>query len=101
MVEAANTPEIFTQLINSLGYTSVMDFAREQAKGIILQKIAYYKSRIDFFEQKYGMSFDAFCQNFEQIKQHSVFEKEDDSISWESSLDVVNAYQKDLLTLNQ
>jgi hypothetical protein len=36
MVEAANTPEVFTQLINSLGYTSVMDFAREQAKGIIL-----------------------------------------------------------------
>ncbi len=100
MVETANAPEIFTQLINSLGYASVMDFAREQARSIILQKIAYYKSRIDFFEQKYGMTFDIFCQTFEQIKQHTIFEKEDDSILWESSLDVVNAYQKDLLTLN-
>jgi hypothetical protein len=101
MVEVANTQETLTQLIHSLGYSSVIDFAREQAKGIIQQKIAYYKSRIDFFEQKYGMNFDAFCQNFEQVKQHTIFEKEDDSITWESSLDVVNAYQKDLLTLNQ
>jgi hypothetical protein len=100
MVEVANSQETLIQLIHSLGYSSVIDFAREQAKGIILQKIAYYKSRIDFFEQKYGMTFDTFCQSFEQIKQRSVFEKEDDSIVWESSLYVANAYQKDLLTLN-
>lgn len=101
MVEALNTPELLTQLINSLGYTSVIDFAREQAKGIIQQKIAYYGSRIDFFEQKYGMSFDTFCQSFEQIKQHTILEKEDDSIVWKSSLEVVKAYQKKLLSLNQ
>ena len=101
MVETANTPETLTQLIHALGYSSVIDFAREQAKSIIQQKIAYYKSRIDFFEQKYGINFDVFCQNFEQIKQHTIFEKEDDSIAWETSIDVVVAYQKDLLALNQ
>ena len=101
MVEIANTPETLTQLIHALGYSSIIDFAREQAKCIIQQKIAYYKSRIDFFEQKYGLNFDVFCQNFEQIKRHSIFEKEDDSIAWETSIDVVVAYQKDLLALNQ
>ena len=101
MVEIANTSETLTQLIHGLGYSSVIDFAREQAKGIIQQKIAYYKSRIDYFEQKYGMNFEIFYQNFEQIKQHTVIEKEEDSITWESSIDVVNAYQQDLLALNQ
>lgn len=101
MTGPANTPETLTQLIRGLGYLSVIDFAREQAKSIIQQKIAYYKSRTDFFEQKYGISFDVFCQDFEQIKQHTILEKEDDSIAWESSIDVVIAYQKDLLALNQ
>ncbi len=98
---AANTDDILTQTIQGLGYATLVDFAREQAKSILQQKVAYYQSRIDLFEQKYGLDFSQFCEQFGQIKSYSTIEKEDDSLLWETSLDVVNAYQHDLLALNQ
>ena len=101
MANLTATTDILTQTILDLGYTSVIDFAREQTKGIFQQKIAYHKSRIDFFEQKYGLTFAQFCDQFERIKSYSVLEKEDDSLIWETSLDAVNAYHSDLLALNQ
>lgn len=101
MATPANHTDVLTQTIQGLGYASVVDFAREQTKGILQQKIAYYQSRIDFFEQKYGLNFTEFCEQFEHIKPHTILEKEDDSIGWETAIDVVNAYHKDLLALNQ
>jgi negative regulator of sigma E activity len=97
---AANT-DILTQTIQGLGYASVVDFAREQTKSILQQKIAYYQSRIDFFEQKYGLNFAQFGEQFAQLKSHSILEKEDDSLIWETSIDAVDAYCNDLLALNQ
>ncbi|MBK6977548.1 MAG: hypothetical protein IPH28_11020 [Cytophagaceae bacterium] len=35
--------------IQSWGFASINDFAREQAKSILQQKIAYYQSQINFF----------------------------------------------------
>ncbi|WP_425290856.1 hypothetical protein [Spirosoma linguale] len=98
--KTANT-DTLTQTIQGLGYASLVDFAREQARSILLQKIAYNQGRIDFFEQKYGLTFTQFCEQFEQIKSHSTLEKEDDSLIWETSIDVLHAYQNDVLSLNQ
>jgi cell division protein FtsX len=60
---------------------------------------AYYDKDLTPAQQQ--QVYESNIQNFEQIKQHTIFEKEDDSITWESSIDVVNAYQQDLLALNQ
>ena len=92
--------EILSQTIQSWGYANVEVFTKEQAKNILQQKIAYYQSRIDFFEQKYALNFAEFCEKFSSIKNHSIIEKEDDSMVWETSLDVVRVYKKDLMALS-
>ena len=92
--------EILSQTVQGWGYANVDVFAKEQAKNILQQKIAYYQSRIDFFEQKYALKFIEFCDEFSSIKNHSITEKEDDSIIWETSLDVVESYEKDLIALS-
>lgn len=92
--------EILSQTVQGWGYANIDVFAKEQAKSILQQKIAYYQSRIDFFEQKYGLNFSEFCDKFSSIKKHSITEKEDDSMIWETSLDVVESYKKDLMALS-
>ncbi|MGA0559061.1 hypothetical protein ACO2Q8_20560 [Larkinella sp. VNQ87] len=101
MTTPAGNNDVLIQTIQGLGYASLVDFAREQARSILEQKIAYYQSRVDFFQQKYGFDFDQFSQQFDQIKPYSMLEKEDDSMQWETALDVVRAYRNDLLALNQ
>jgi hypothetical protein len=92
--------ETLSQTVQGRGYANVDVFAKEQAKNILQQKIAYYQSRIDFFEQKYALKFNDFCDKFSSIKNHSITEKEDDSMVWETSLDVVESYKKDLMALS-
>ena len=69
--------EALSQTVQGWGYANVDVFAKEQAKGILQQKIAYYQSRIDFFEQKYALKFNDFCEKFSSIKNHGIIEKED------------------------
>ena len=78
----------------------IVSLKSEKEKNILQQKIAYYQSRIDFFEQKYALNFTVFCDKFSSIKNHSIIEKEDDSMIWETSLDVVESYKKDLMALS-
>lgn len=79
-----------------MGYTTIEDFAREQARSLIKQNIAYYQARIDLFEQKYGLDFGEFITQFDSLNQHAIIEKEDDSILWETAIDVIDAYRSDL-----
>ncbi len=87
--------------IQSWGYNSVEAFAREQAKSILQQKMSYYQSQINYFEEKYGMGFELFSSEFTNIKNHSIIEKEDDSIHWETAIDVFQSYQQEFSTLNK
>ncbi|MCP9768283.1 hypothetical protein EGI22_10195 [Lacihabitans sp. LS3-19] len=89
-----------SETIHSWGFASIQDFAREQAKNILQQKIAHYQSQISFFEQKYGSTFDTFCKDFDKITNHSVIEKEDDSIRWEVAIDVIKEYKNDFSSIN-
>ena len=85
--------------IKSWGFANMQSFAREQAKNILSQKIAHFKSKIEYFEEKYSMNFTDFCENFELIKNHSIIEKEDDSMHWETAIDVLKSYEADLLEI--
>lgn len=85
--------------IQSWGFLNMQSFAREQAKNILSQKIAHYKSKIEHFEEKYCMNFTEFCENFDQIKNHTIIEKEDDSMHWETAIDVLKSYEIDLLAI--
>jgi len=94
------TSNTLDSTIQSWGYNSVEAFAREQAKNILQQKMSYYQSQINYFEEKYGMSFELFNSEFAKIKNHTIIEKEDDSIHWETAIDIFQSYEKEFSTLN-
>lgn len=98
-METIQDNSALSRTVQSLGYTTIEDFAREQARSIIKQNMAYYQARIDLFEQKYGLCYGDFVKQFDALKRHSIIEKEDDSMLWETAIDVVNAYQADLEAL--
>jgi len=90
---------------HALGYQSAVDFARIELGHQAAQKVAYFQSRVDLYEQKYGMSLETFLQRVsdredKDLKRFGVFEKEDDVLDWEDSLHSLRFYQEqlDLLT---
>ncbi len=89
---SAYQEEILTNTIRGFGYTDVWTFAREQARNLVLQKIRSYQNRIDYFQEKYGMDYGKFCAQFHTIET-PLFEREDDSIEWETALAVIKFLQ--------
>ncbi len=81
--------------VRSLGYLDVTSFAREQALSLIKQRIAYYQSRCDFFQKKYGMQYKEFMERFHALESPTLLEREDDSMEWETALEAVAEYQYD------
>jgi hypothetical protein len=92
--------QILTQTIQGFGYPDVMSFAREQALQRIREQIVHYQSRVRFFEEKYGMNYEEFCAKFHEIATPSLFEREDDSMEWDTALDVIGEYERDARLLS-
>ena len=91
----SNSP--LERVIQNLGYRSTDDFLHIQLRNVLEQKVAYYQSRIDFFEHKYGMSFDEFRQRVvdksdSALARFSVIEKENDDNDWDDAIDFLNDY---------
>ncbi|GAB4027332.1 hypothetical protein [Spirosoma gilvum] len=92
------------ELAHALGYRSAIDFTRIQLENMAVQKLAYFKSRVELYEQKYGMSYQEFMnrvvnQHDTDLNRFGIFEKEDDSFDWDDSLHSVQFYQQQLATL--
>jgi hypothetical protein len=89
------------EVIHALGYQNTDDFLRIQARQALEQKISYYQSRVDFYEQKYGMRLDEFHQRAinssdPELSKFSVIEKENDDFAWDDALDFVRIYADNL-----
>jgi hypothetical protein len=76
---SAYQEQTLTNTIRGFGYADVWTFAREQVRNLVLQKVSYYQSRTDYFQEKYGMDYAEFCIQFHSIDT-PLFEREDDSI---------------------
>jgi hypothetical protein len=87
------------QTVQAFGYANSMVFAREQAMSLLQQRMAYYQSRIDYFTAKYGCNYETFCQQFHTLTTPTLFERENDSMEWETALDAFFEYQHDFSTL--
>ena len=96
MTTAQNTIE---NLVKDFGYNSVEDFARIQARNLLMQRIAYFQGRIDFFTKKYSMTYEEFEQKWHDLTNFGIIEKEDDGQNWETSLEMTNLYDKKLAEL--
>lgn len=82
---------------HALGYQSASAFAEIELRNRASQKLAYFKSRVDLYEQKYDMLFDEFMQRVPNqkdvdLKRFSIIEKEDDSMDWDDSLHSLRFY---------
>ena len=86
-------------LVKDFGYTSVEDFTRIQARNLLMQRIAYFQSRIDFFTKKYSMTYKEFEEKWHDLTSFGIIEKEDDGQDWETSLEMTTLYDKKLTDL--
>lgn len=98
---STNANNVMEEIAHSLGYRSIYDFTRIQIQTLLLQKIAYYQSKIDTFEQKYGMKFEEFRQRVIDktdpvLSKFGIIEKEDDDNNWDDALDFVKIYSQKL-----
>ena len=86
---------ILEQVIQSLGFKDAETFLKIQAQSLLLQKIAYYRGRIDLFVKKYGGDYESFLSKFNDFSQ-SLIEKENDGQDWDDAIDFVKIYQQRL-----
>ena len=86
-------------LVKDFGYSSVEDFTRIQARNLLMQRIAYFQSRVDFFTKKYGMHFKEFEEKWHDLTHFGIIEKEDDGQDWETSVEMATIYDKKLTEL--
>lgn len=98
---ASASPSVPEAIIRDLGYQNTDDFLRVQVRHALEQKISYYQSRVDFYEQKYGMTFEQFRHvvtdpSNPALANFGVVEKENDDIDWDDALDFVRIYTADL-----
>jgi hypothetical protein len=70
------------KLVKEWGYTDIEDFAFQKAIEVLTHKFEQYTKEIQFYESKYGMSFDEFEKNVAYIKDKGIIEKEDDWMDW-------------------
>ncbi|WP_425290889.1 hypothetical protein [Spirosoma linguale] len=96
MTAPASTSSL-ERVIQNLGYRSTDDFLHIQLRNVLEQKIAYYQSRIDFFQHKYGMTFDEFRQRVIDksdmvLARFGSIEKETDDNEWDDAIDFVEDY---------
>ena len=99
-----NANNVMEEIAHNLGYRSVFDFTRIQIQTLLLQKIAYYQSRIDIYEQKYSMNFEEFRRrvvdkNDSGLSKFGIIEKEDDDNNWGDAVDFVKIYFQKLQIL--
>ncbi|GAB3022417.1 hypothetical protein [Spirosoma pulveris] len=85
------------RVIQNLGYRSTDDFLHIQLRNVLEQKIAYYQSRIDFFQQKYGMDFATFRRlvvdkSDSSLTRFGAIEKETDDNEWDDAIDFLDDY---------
>ena len=82
--------------VQEFGYASVNDFALQQAKNLLLKDLQESLAIIAEFEAKYDMNYESFQEKFNEIKNHTIFEKEDDGMEWSAEIEGLKLTEKKL-----
>lgn len=86
------------EAVQQMGYGSVEDFALVKAREKILQEIKVCSQSIEQLEKKYGVDYATFCNQFHQL-DYPLFDKEEDSSTWNAELKQLDILQKRLSRL--
>jgi hypothetical protein len=79
-------------VIHELGYADLKSFANQQAQEVLWKKIKNCEEKIKIYEAKYQTDYQGFVAKFHTIKNFGIFEKEDDSMIWETEISLKNHY---------
>ena len=82
--------------VHSRGFNSICEFALQKIKDEILKDMQESLRIMAVYEEKYGMSYQEFFEQFHQLASFSVFEKEDDGMEWRAELEVLRINEKRL-----
>lgn len=85
--------------VQEMGYESVYDFAAKQARELLLKDLKISVDRIEAFEAKYGMDYEAFDKHFFALTQFDLFEREDDGMDWRLEKEALRIIEKRLARL--
>ncbi len=67
-----------------------------QIGAFLQEKIANFAKEIQYFEQKYQMTWEEMHERYYEIEAKDIIEKEDDYMNWVSALDLTISYQESL-----
>lgn len=85
--------------VQELGFPTIEEFARFHALDILEHKLVMYEKELSNFQQKYGVELQDFEKNSSAFTKHSILEKEDDFIEWESILHSFKSVQRKITEL--
>lgn len=94
-VEQATLESTFQEM----GYASSTDYAIKKAREELLNEIKISLDAIAVFEEKYGMDFIQFREQFSTLTHFGLFEREDDSMDWSAELTQLRLLEKRLVKI--
>ncbi len=86
-------------VFREMGYKSSTDYAIQKMRDELLHELKVCMTQIDIFEKKYGMGYDEFFRQFNELTQVGLFEREDDIMDWRAELTVLRGVEKRLSRL--
>jgi hypothetical protein len=92
-----STPATYTaeSILESLGYPDPMTAARQQARMILLGRLAHYQTAVRQLEKKWGVALEQMRQKYEQEGKED-FETDDDYLQWQWCADAIQTIQAQL-----
>lgn len=88
--------EIVKEVLSREGFNSVETFARDWAYILSLSKLDQYRSEIEGFENKYGISLGEFYSLIHTEKGREDFKKEEDLEDWEFAVNALKWWEEKL-----
>ena len=93
------TPTYTTEgILTALGYPDPLVAARQQARMMLLGRLARYQTLVQQFERRWGCTLDEMRMRYELEGQED-FKADDDYLDWQWYADALEAVQSQLMTL--
>jgi hypothetical protein len=99
-VHLTNRSQTAEEVLASLGYADPMDAARQQARMILLGRLARYQALVRQMEAKWRCSLAEMRRQYDAQGRES-FEADDDYLQWQWSSDALKSVKTQLATLSR
>lgn len=97
----SETKKIARDVLAPFHFSSLEDAGFTMLYLSCLAKISEYKSDVQRFEKKYGLSFDFFKKQIDSKTNQECFEEEDDYMAWQYAYDALQYWEKKVQELDK